>query len=37
MGQKLNRLQFYSFINHFATQQKHCLLVFTGEIELKLT
>ena len=34
MGQKLNRSEFYSFINHFATQQKHCLMVFVGEIGL---
>ena len=31
MGQKLYMEEFYSFINHFATQQKHCLLVFIRE------
>lgn len=34
MGQKLNRFEFYRFIHQFATQHKHCLLVFVRESEV---
>jgi hypothetical protein len=34
MGQKLNRFEFYRFIHQFATQHKHCLLVFVRESDV---